>query len=281
MLLRPEPFICFSRWGMMAPDGRCKAFDARADGFVRGEGCGMIVLKRLSDALANGDAILALIRGSAVNQDGRSSGLTVPNGLSQRAVIQQALSMRTSTRLRSATSKPMEPGRHWAIPLRWRPLALLCVTAAQPDAQPLFLGSVKTNIGHLESASGVAGLMKVVLALQHQEIPGHLHLQELNPKIPWPKFPLEIPTAARQWPAINGQRLAGVSSFGFSGTNAHVILAQAPESEERNTQRGTTVSPAYPLRPERSSIDPTGGTLRRPPIHPFRSFACRRDFHDQ
>jgi acyl transferase domain-containing protein len=228
-LLKPEAFISFSRWGMMAPDGRCKTFDARADGFVRGEGCGMIVLKRLSDAQADGDNILAVIRGSAVNQDGRSSGLTVPNGLAQRTVISQALA--------SAGVKPAEIGyveAHGTGTTLGDPIEVEAIGSAlragrTVDTPPLFLSSVKTNIGHLESASGIAGLMKVVLSLQHQAIPGHLHLQERSPQIPWPAFPIEIPTAVTPWPALNNQRLAGVSSFGFSGTNAHVILGQAPE----------------------------------------------------
>ena len=228
-LLKPEAFISFSRWGMMAPDGRCKTFDARADGFVRGEGCGMVVLKRLPDAQADGDNILAVIRGSAVNQDGRSSGLTVPNGLAQRAVISQALA--------SAGIKPAEIGyveAHGTGTTLGDPIEVEAIGSAlragrTADTPPLFLSSVKTNIGHLESASGIAGLMKVVLSLQHQAIPGHLHLQERSPQIPWPAFPIEIPTAVTPWPALNGQRLAGVSSFGFSGTNAHIILGQAPE----------------------------------------------------
>ncbi len=227
-LLKPEAFIMFSRWGMMAPNGRCKTFDVNADGFVRGEGCGMIVLKRLSDALAAGDNIQAVIRGSAVNQDGRSSGLTVPNGLAQRTVISQALT--------NAGVKPAEigyveahgTGTTLGDPIEVEAIGNALRAGRAADAPPLFLSSVKTNIGHLESASGIAGLIKVVLSLQHQEIPGHLHLHERSAQIPWPAFPIEIPTKATPWPALNGQRLAGVSSFGFSGTNAHVVLAQAP-----------------------------------------------------
>ena len=245
VLLRPEPFICFSRWGMMAPDGRCKAFDARADGFVRGEGCGMIVLKRLSDALSNGDAILALIRGSAVNQDGRSSGLTVPNGLSQRAVIQHALL--------NAGVKPAEigyveahgTGTALGDPIEVEAIGEALHSGRKQGAQPLFLSSVKTNIGHLESASGVAGLMKVVMALQHQEIPGHLHLKERNSKIPWPKFAWRF---RRQLGSGHpkGKYLAGVSAFGFSGTNAHVISGpRLPKQKKRYAQAGTAVSSAY------------------------------------
>ncbi|MCB8984307.1 MAG: type I polyketide synthase [Ardenticatenaceae bacterium] len=227
-LLKPEAFISFSRWGMMAPDGRCKTFDARADGFVRGEGCGMIVLKRLSDAQADGDNILAVIRGSAVNQDGRSSGLTVPNGLAQRAVISQAL---TNAGVKPADIGYVEAhgtGTTLGDPIEVEAIGNALRAGRTAVSSPLFLSSVKTNIGHLESASGIAGLMKVVLALQHQAIPGQLHLQERSPQIPWPAFPIEIPTQTTPWPAPDGPRLAGVSSFGFSGTNAHVVLAEAP-----------------------------------------------------
>ncbi len=227
VILTPDAFVCFSKWGMMAPDGRCKTFDARADGFVRGEGCGVLVLKRLSDAVANGDHILALIRGSAVNQDGRSSGLTVPNGLAQQAVLRRALA--------SANLNPIEVGyieAHGTGTSLGDPIEVEALGAVlgpgRDDQHPLTIGSVKTNIGHLESASGVAGLIKVILSLQHEEIPPHLHLQERSPRIPWPNFPITIPAQVTPWPRSDRPRIAGVSGFGFSGTNAHVILEEAP-----------------------------------------------------
>ncbi len=225
-LLRPEAFVCFKSWGMMSPDGHCKTFDARADGFVRGEGCGIIVLKRLSDALANGDNILALIRGSAVNQDGKSSGLTVPNGRAQEAVIRTAL--------KNAGVQPSEISyveAHGTGTALGDPIEVEALGAAlgegRTNNQPVFLSSVKTNIGHLESAAGIAGVIKAVLAIQHREIPPHLHLEERSPQIPWPAFPVIIPVEPTAWNS-KGSRFAGVSAFGFSGTNAHVVLEEAP-----------------------------------------------------
>jgi len=225
VLLNPEPFIMFSRWGMMAPDGRCKTFDSAADGFVRAEGCGVLVLKRLSDAQADGDPILAVIRGSAVNEDGKSSGLTVPNGLAQQAVIRTAL--------KAAGVKPSEISyveTHGTGTSLGDPIEVEAIGNALGEGrtQPLILGSVKTNIGHAESASGVAGLIKTVLALQHEQIPPHLHFHERSPRIPWPDFPIEIPTTQTPWPRTGTPRRAGVSSFGFSGVNAHIVLEEAP-----------------------------------------------------
>jgi len=227
ILLSPEPFICFAKWGMMAPDGQCKTFDEKADGFVRAEGCGVIVLKRLSDAQAAGDRVLALIRGTAVNQDGASSGLTVPNGLAQQAVIRAAMK-----------SAGVQPGEldyveaHGTGTTLGDPIELEAIAAVlgrnRPDGRPLQVGSVKTNIGHTESASGIAGLIKVVLSMQHALIPPHINFKKLSPRISLGKAHIEIPVSAVAWPQSARPRLAGVSSFGFSGTNAHVILQDAP-----------------------------------------------------
>lgn len=244
VLLNPEPFIMFSRWGMMAPDGRCKTFDAAADGFVRAEGCGVLVLKRLSDAQADGDTILAVIRGSAVNEDGKSSGLTVPNGLAQQAVIRTAL--------QAAGVKPAEISyveTHGTGTSLGDPIEVEAIGNALGEGrtQPLIFGSVKTNIGHAESASGVAGLIKTVLALQHEEIPQHLHFHERSPRIPWPAFPVEIPTTHTPWPRTDVPRRAGVSSFGFSGVNAHIVLEEAPLAQPvepaEKTQPGAYLLP--------------------------------------
>ena len=165
LILSPEMTLALTKAHMMAPDGRCKTFDAAADGYVRGEGCGMVVLKRLSDALAAGDRILAVIRGSAVNHDGRSNGLSAPNGPAQEAVLRAALAdAGLARRPTSATSKPTAPARAWATRSRSRPSAPCWATGARAD-RPLVVGSVKTNIGHLESAAGIAGLIKVMLML--------------------------------------------------------------------------------------------------------------------
>ncbi len=231
VLLSPEIFIAFSKAHMMAPDGRCKAFDSRANGFVRGEGCGVVVLKRLSDAVADRDNILAVLRGSAVNQDGRSSGLTAPNGRSQENVIRAALS--------KAGLKPSEidyieahgTGTELGDPIEAH--ALAGVFGEKKREKPLVVGSVKTNLGHLESAAGVAGLLKIVLSLQHSEIPRHLHFQQMNPHIDWKNLAVEIPTEAKKWSNGERKRIAGVSSFGFSGTNAHVIVEEAPAREHK------------------------------------------------
>jgi len=231
LILTPELNINFSKARMMAADGRCKTFDAAADGYVRGEGCVVLVLKRLSDAEAHGDRVLAVLRGSAINQDGRSGGLTAPNGPAQEAVIRAALD--------NARVRPHEIGyveAHGTGTPLGDPIEVQALGAAlsegRDQATPLLIGSVKTNIGHLEAAAGLAGLAKVVLALQRRELPPHLHLRQGNPHIDWAAWPLRVPTAVTPWADIGGRRLAGVSSFGFSGTNAHVILEQAPEAPE-------------------------------------------------
>jgi len=226
-LLIPEAFIVFAKWGMMAPDGHCKTFDARADGFVRSEGCGMIVLKRLDDALADGDKIFAVIRGSAVNQDGHSSGLTVPNGRAQQAVVRKALENAHVNPADVSYVEAHGTGTSLGDPIEVEALGEVLGKGRSAD-QPLTIGSVKTNIGHCESASGIAGLIKTVLAMQHEQIPPHLHFQERSPRIPWPAFPVNIPTELTPWPAGEHKRIAGVSSFGFSGVNAHVVLEEAP-----------------------------------------------------
>jgi len=223
-ILTPEASITFSRARMLAPDGRCKTFDAAADGYGRAEGCGVVVLKRLSDALAANDTIWALIRGSAVNQDGRTSGLTVPNGPAQRAVIEAAL--------RHAGLSPAEIGyveAHGTGTALGDPIevgALAQVFGGRP--QPVALGSVKTNIGHTEGAAGIAGLIKAALCLHHGEVPASLHFHRLNPLIDQDAA-VRVPTRHGPWPQP-GRRAAGVSSFGFSGTNAHVVLEAAPST---------------------------------------------------
>lgn len=222
VLLTPDATIGFCRAGTMAADGRCKTFDARADGYVRGEGCGMIVLKRLSDAVRDGDNILALIRGSAVNQDGRTNGLTAPNPLAQQAVIRQAL--------KNAGIKPTEVGyveTHGTGTPLGDPIEVNALGAVFHERQqPLIIGAVKTNVGHLEAAAGVAGIIKVVLSLQYGEIPPNLHFVTPNPYITWDELPVVVPTTLTPWPSVgpSGKRVAGISAFAASGTNAHLVL---------------------------------------------------------
>ncbi|MEO8152057.1 MAG: beta-ketoacyl synthase N-terminal-like domain-containing protein [Rhizobacter sp.] len=227
LILTPEMNINFSRARMMSPDGRCKTFDAAADGYVRGEGCAVLVLKRLSDAQAQGDRVLAVVRGSALNQDGRSGGLTAPNGPAQEAVVRAALE---SAQVSAASIGYVEThgtGTPLGDPIEVGALGAV-LGEGRAASNPLPIGSVKTNIGHLEAAAGMAGVIKVVLALQRREIPPHLHFKTGNPHIDWAALPVTVPTQVMPWPAIAGRRIAGVSSFGFSGTNAHVIIEEAP-----------------------------------------------------
>ncbi|QHG16476.1 type I polyketide synthase [Nostoc sp. ATCC 53789] len=227
LILLPETNIFLSKSKAVAADGRCKTFDASANGFVRGEGCGVVVLKRLSEALADNDPILAVIRGSAVNHDGRSSGFTVPSTTAQQELLHQALANANVEAQQVSYIEAHGTGTSLGDPIEVSALAsVLC--AGRSFEQPLVISSVKTNIGHLEAAAGVAGLMKVVLALQHQEIPPHLHLQQPNPMIAWEQLPLSIPTSGQSWVVKDSARIGGVSSFGMSGTNAHVIVQEAP-----------------------------------------------------
>src|SRR5580692_2292942 len=199
LMLAPDSTIMFSRSGLLAKDGRCKTFDAAADGYARGEGCGMVLLKRLSDALADGDRVMAVIRGSAVNQDGRSGGITAPNGLAQQAVIREALA--------AAHIEPHEVDyveTHGSGTSLGDPIEVGALSAVygngRPKSDPLYIGSVKTNIGHAEGAAGIAGLMKLVLSLESRQIPPHLNLKTLNPYIQWDEIPVEVPTQLRPWP---------------------------------------------------------------------------------
>lgn len=224
LMLSPEPTIGFCKLKALAPDGRCKTFDASANGYVRGEGCGIIVLKRLSDAIANQDNILAVIRGSAVNHDGQSNGLTAPNGSAQETVIRQAIA--------NAQIKPNQiqyvethgTGTSLGDPIEVLALGKVLGEGRNKD-NPLLIGSVKTNIGHLEAAAGVASIIKVILSLQNQQIPPHLNFQQPNPHIPWERLAVHVPVELTPWNAEN--RLAGISSFGMSGTNAHVVLEES------------------------------------------------------
>ncbi|WIN00593.1 SDR family NAD(P)-dependent oxidoreductase [Actinoplanes oblitus] len=223
ILLDPMSSVAVSQAHMLAPDGRCRTFDAGADGFVRAEGCGVLVLKRLADAHRDGDDVLAVIRGSAVNSDGASSGLTVPNGSAQERLLTAALADAglpghavsyleahgTGTRL----GDPIE------VAAAWRALG----PGRGPD-EPLLVGSVKSNIGHCESAAGIAGIVKVLLALRHDRIPANLHFRTPNPHVDWAGTNVRVVAAGTPWPRGPVPRVAGVSGFGFTGTNAHLVL---------------------------------------------------------
>ncbi|MFY2561182.1 type I polyketide synthase, partial [Corallococcus terminator] len=234
LMLAPILAMIESRTRMLAPDGRCKTFDASADGVVRGEGCGVVVLERLSDAQRAGHRILAVIRGSAVNQDGRSAGLTVPNGSAQEAVIRRALEQADLAPKQVGFVEAHGTGTALGDPIEVEALGAVLSEGRAAEA-PLLIGSVKPHIGHLEAAAGIAGLMKLVLALEDGTLPPHLHFKTPNPRIAWDDLGVRVVTQPTPWPLIDGRRIGGVSSFGFSGTNAHVIVEQAPAKEERPT----------------------------------------------
>ena len=227
-ILHPDTYRQACRMRMLARDGRCKTFDASADGFLLGEGCGVVVLERLSDARARGHRVLAVVRGSAVNQDGTSNGLTAPNGAAQTAVIRQALA-----------DAGLTPGRvdfveaHGSGTLLGDSIEMSSLQEVfgpgRPEDRPLVVGAVKTNVGHLVGAAGMAGLIKSVLALNHGEIPPNLHHAEPNPTIDWTRCPTLLPDRPTPWPEGAGPRVAGVSSFGWSGTNSHVVLERYEE----------------------------------------------------
>ncbi len=230
VLVSPILPISFTKWGMMAPDGRCKTFDAAADGFVRGEGCGALVLRRLSDALAEGEPVLAVLRGSALNQDGRTAGLTAPNPEAQVDVLRRALA--------DAGVRPEEVGyveTHGTGTALGDPIeveALAEVLGGAPG--PIQLGAIKTNFGHLESAAGIAGVLKALVALRHGEIPPNLHFSRPNPNLGIERTPFQVPTAPVAWP--EDRRVVGISSFGFGGTNAHVVMAAPPGARPASSE---------------------------------------------
>src|SRR5713226_3979521 len=239
-ILLPESMVNACKMGMLAPDGVCKTFDAAADGFVLGEGCGVVVLKRLSEALADQDTIFAIIRGSAVNQDGRSNGITAPNKQAQAAVIRQALANAGVAPERVSYVEAHGSGTSLGDPIEIEAL-MQVLGEDRSEEQPLLVGAVKTNIGHLAGAAGIAGLIKTVLALRHQQIPPHVNVKERNPHIAWKKLPVELPARLTPWPAEKQPHIAGVSSFGWSGTNAHVILEEAIPVEQSGQSRADQI----------------------------------------
>lgn len=226
LILEPEIAIGLDRLAALSPDARCRTFDAGANGFVRGEGCAAVVLRRGDDARRDGDPVRAYVLGSAINQDGSSTGLTAPNGRAQREVIRAALA--------NARVAPREVSyieAHGTATALGDPIELHALADLFED-QPLTIGSVKTNLGHLEAAAGLAGLLKVVLSMEHAAIPPHLHLVERTPHFQWNRYAFDVPTTLREWTTTGARRIAGLSSFGLSGTNAHVVIAEAERAEE-------------------------------------------------
>jgi amino acid adenylation domain-containing protein len=239
VILSPEISANFAQGGFLAADGRCKSFDASADGYVRGEGAGWVVLKPLATAVADGDPIYAVIRGGAVNQDGRANGLTAPNRQAQEAVLRAAYSRAGRSPADVQYVEAHGTGTPLGDPIEAHALGAV-LAENRNDGDPLWIGSVKTNIGHLEAAAGVAGLIKAALALRHRAIPPSLHFRQANPHIPLDALRLSVPTQLEPWPVRDRPALAGVSSFGFGGANAHLVLEEAPlsrvETEEQPTR---------------------------------------------
>jgi acyl transferase domain-containing protein/acyl carrier protein len=280
-LLLPDWYVGFCRLGMLSPDGRCKAFSAAANGFVRSEGAGLVLLEPLSRALRNGHRIYAVIRGTAVNQDGRTPGMTVPRQEAQEALLRQAC--------RDAGIAPADvqyveahgTGTLVGDPIEARALGRV-LSAGRPVDRPCLVGSVKTNIGHLEAGSGIAGLIKTALALHHRQVPANLHFHEPNPDIDFESLRLRVPVRCERWPTSDGLALAGVNSFGFGGTNAHVVL-QAHVADDKVTRwQGDRVtktgnsSPSLPPEPASAAngLHKAGWPGVSSPCHPVTRSPC-------
>lgn len=238
VILLPNAHIIFSKMGALSLDGKCKTFDAAADGFVRSEGCGIVLLKRLSDAKRDGDNILGIIKGTAINQDGRSNGLIAPNGLAQQEVLKKALA--------NAKVDPKDVSyieTHGTGTLLGDPIEIGAINQVyginRKSDNPLYIGSVKTNLGHLESAAGIASFIKTILSLQHRCIPAHLNFKNPSSQIEWKDF-LKVPVESRQVEQSTNKIIAGISAFGFSGTNAHVLV------EEYNNEIPDSFNPEEP-----------------------------------
>ncbi len=227
LMLTPDSTVALCELRALAPDGRSKTFDAGANGYGRGEGCGVVILKRLGDAVAAGDRIEAVIRGSAINHDGRTNGFTAPNGPAQTELIRRALSVSGVEPKDVAYVEAHGTGTLLGDPIEVN--ALASVFGDRPEERALLIGSAKTNIGHLEGAAGIAGLIKAVIAVRDGEVAPHLHFHRPNPHIAWDQIPIRVAAERSPWPAWSARRIAGVSSFGMSGTNAHVVLEGFPQ----------------------------------------------------
>src|SRR5581483_1864323 len=272
LMLGPEYTIVFSQAGLLSPDGKCRTFDAGANGYVRGEGVAAIILKPQAQALADGDRICGLIRGSAVNQDGRTLALTAPNRAAQEAMLTSAYAAAGVSPAEidyveahgtaTAVGDVVEVAALSAVLRRDRPFERKCLT-----------GSVKTNIGHLECVAGLAGLIKTVLALRHRQIPPSLNFTRANPRIVFEQTPVQVAATLTRWPATGHAPLAGVSAFGFGGTNVHVVLEAAPAVERR------TAPAAYRVLPV-SARTASGLTKARTIVTSVLQASNKQEFHD-
>ena len=245
-LLSPKATLNMAKAGFIAPDGHCKTFDDRANGYVRGEGAGVVLLKLLSQAEADGDSIYAVIRGSAVNQDGRSNGITAPNLQAQEAVLRQAYRQAGVSPGHVQYIEAHGTGTKLGDPIEMKALGKV-INKDRLPGDYCAVGSVKTNIGHLEAAAGIAGLIKVALSLKYQQIPPSLHFQDPNPYIPFHKLPLRVQETLAPWQKGSSLALAGVSSFGFGGTNAHVVLEEAPIQKSQTQDSELVERPCHIL----------------------------------
>lgn len=246
VMITPDGFIGFSQAGMLSPEGKCKAFDASANGFVRGEGAGIVLMKRLSDAIADGDPIHAVIIGSAVNQDGHTNGISLPSPEAQARLVRDACADAGIIPSQIGYVEAHGTGTAVGDPIEAHALAeALCKD--RPADAPLVIGSVKTNLGHLETASGVAGLVKAALALKHGQIPASLHFESPNPHIDFQALKLRVPVQIEPFPRTGEVRMAGVNSFGFGGANAHVILAEPPLRQKHRTHKTENTDRAWPV----------------------------------
>ncbi|WP_217901251.1 type I polyketide synthase, partial [Mycobacterium marinum] len=253
LLLSPAVFRGFDQVGALSPTGNCRAFDAAADGFVRGEGAGVVVLKRLTDAQQDGDRVLAVICGSAINQDGRSNGLMAPNPAAQQAVLRAAY---TNAGMQPSEVDYVEAhgtGTLLGDPIEARALGSV-LGRGRPEESPLLIGAVKTNLGHTEAAAGIAGFIKAVLAVQHGQIPPNQRFESPNPHIAFADLRMKVVDELTDWPDTGHPRRAGVSSFGFGGTNAHVVIEQGQQAAS---------SPEAGLTPALSTLVVAGKTPAR------------------
>ncbi|MCH9699425.1 MAG: SDR family NAD(P)-dependent oxidoreductase [Gammaproteobacteria bacterium] len=242
LMLSPSAFVFMSDARALATDGRCKSFAAAADGYGRGEGAGMVALKRWSDAQSDGDRVLAVIRGSVVDHDGHSSGLTVPNGRAQQQLLQQLLDVTETAADALGYVEAHGTGTALGDPIEYNALAQVLRKNSQ---QPLLLGSVKTNIGHLEAAAGIAGLIKLILSIQHGKIPASLHFDQPNPAISWSDYPLKVADRLSDWPQNAKSRIGMVSSFGLSGTNVQIMVAEPDQQSEAEPESTAQQSGSY------------------------------------